>query len=166
MVTEAELSLLPKKPGVYLMRGAGGEVLYVGKARSLRNRVRSYFQASRPLDPRIQTMVNQIDRFEFIATDSEIEALALESNLIKEHRPKYNVKLRDDKQYPFLKITWEEEFPRLLIVRRVKRDGGRYFGPYTDSGALRDTLRLLRRLFPIRTCRREIGVARVDRPCL
>ena len=166
LVTEADLRLLPAKPGVYLMRGAQDEVLYVGKARSLRNRVRSYFQEARPLDPRIQLMVSQIARFEFITTASEVEALALESNLIKEHRPKYNVKLRDDKQYPLLKVTWEEEYPRLLIVRRIKDDGARYFGPYTDSGALRDTLRLLRKLFPLRSCKRRIGIDRVERPCL
>ncbi|MGE5528444.1 MAG: excinuclease ABC subunit UvrC [Patescibacteria group bacterium] len=165
-MTEADLRVLPAKPGVYLMRNAEGDVIYVGKARSLRSRVRSYFQDSRPLDPRIRLMVGQIDRFEFIATASEVEALALESNLIKEHRPRYNVKLRDDKQYPLLKVTWRDDFPELLIVRRAKDDGARYFGPYTDSGALRDTLRLLRRLFPIRGCRRRIGVDRVDRPCL
>ena len=155
LVTEADLRLLPAKPGVYLMRGAQDEVLYVGKARSLRNRVRSYFQEARPLDPRIQLMVSQIARFEFITTASEVEALALESNLIKEHHPKYNVKLRDDKQYPLLKVTWEEDYPQLLIVRRIKDDGARYFGPYTDSGALRDTLRLLRRLFPLRSCKTQ-----------
>ncbi len=166
MVTEADLRLLPAKPGVYLMRGVQDEVLYVGKARSLRNRVRSYFQEARPLDPRIQLMVSQIARFEFIITASEVEALALESNLIKEHHPKYNVKLRDDKQYPLLKVTWEEDYPQLLIVRRIKDDGARYFGPYTDSGALRDTLRLLRKLFPLRSCKRRIGIDRIDRPCL
>ena len=166
MVSEAELHLLPSKPGVYLMRDAKGEVLYIGKARSLRSRVRSYFQDPGPADPRLRSMINQIDRFEFIVTDSEVEALALEANLIKEHRPKYNVKLRDDKQYPLLKITWDEDYPQLLIVRRIKDDGARYFGPYTDSGALRDTLRLLRRLFPLRTCKRRIGVDRVARPCL
>ena len=165
-MTEADLRLLPAKPGVYLMRGAQDEVLYVGKARSLRNRVRSYFQEARPLDPRIQLMVSQIARFEFITTASEVEALALESNLIKEHHPKYNVKLRDDKQYPLLKVTWEEDYPQLLIVRRIKDDGARYFGPFTDSGALRDTLRLLRKLFPLRSCKRRIGIDRVDRPCL
>ena len=148
------------------MRDAKGEVLYIGKARSLRSRVRSYFQDPGPADPRLRSMINQIDRFEFIVTDSEVEALALEANLIKEHRPKYNVKLRDDKQYPLLKITWDEDYPQLLIVRRIKDDGARYFGPYTDSGALRDTLRLLRRLFPLRTCKRRIGVDRVARPCL
>lgn len=166
MVTEADLRLLPAKPGVYIMRGTRGEVLYVGKARSLRNRVRSYFQNARPLDPRIQLMVGQVDRFECITTSSEVEALALESNLIKEHHPKYNVKLRDDKQYPFIRVTWREEFPQLLVVRRVQNDGDRYFGPYTDASALRDTLRLLRRLFPIRSCKHQIGVEKVERPCL
>ncbi|MGQ9780570.1 MAG: excinuclease ABC subunit UvrC [Bacillota bacterium] len=166
MVNEAELRLLPSKPGVYLMRDAKGEVLYIGKARSLRNRVRSYFQESGPVDPRLRAMVGQIDRLEFIVTDSEVEALALEANLVKEHRPKYNVKLRDDKQYPLLKIAWNEDYPQLAVVRRIKDDGARYFGPYTDSGALRETIRLLRRLFPIRTCKYRIGVDRVARPCL
>ncbi|NLG83595.1 MAG: excinuclease ABC subunit UvrC [Firmicutes bacterium] len=166
MVGEAELRLLPAKPGVYLMRDAGGEVLYIGKARSLRHRVRSYFQESGPVDPRLRAMVGQIERLEFIVTDSEVEALALEANLVKEHRPKYNVKLRDDKQYPLLKITWNEEYPQLAVVRRIKDDGARYFGPYTDAGALRETIRLLRRLFPLRTCKHRIGVDRVARPCL
>ena len=166
MVTDADLRLLPAKPGVYIMRDGQGKVLYVGKARLLKNRVRSYFQEGRPLDPRIQAMVNQIDRFEFITTASEVEALALESNLIKEHHPRYNVRLRDDKQYPMLKVTWDEEYPRLLIVRRAKNDGARYFGPYTDNGAMRETLRLIRRLFPLRSCKRRIGIEHVERPCL
>lgn len=166
MVTKDELNMIPAKPGVYLMMNGDGKVIYVGKAVSLRNRVRSYFQSSSNLSPRIARMVEQVDRVDFITTSSEVEALALECNLIKEHKPKYNVRLRDDKQYPWLKITWQEKYPRVFIVRRPQKDGARYFGPYTDVGALREIFRLLRRVFPVRTCKKELKGDERGRPCL
>ncbi|HBR24337.1 MAG TPA: excinuclease ABC subunit C, partial [Firmicutes bacterium] len=131
MVTAEELKKIPAKPGVYLMKNVEGRIIYVGKALSLRNRVRQYFQASRNPGKRIESMIAQIEALEYIVTDSEVEALILENNLIKKHRPRYNVRLRDDKQYPFIRITLEEDYPRILIVRRAKKDGSRYFGPYT-----------------------------------
>lgn len=166
MVTEDDLKLLPDKPGVYLMKDASGKIIYVGKAVSLKNRVRSYFQASRNLSPRIRNMVKQIDRLEFITTNSELEALALECNFIKEEHPKYNIRLRDDKQYPWVKVTLAERFPQIYITRKLKRDGSKYYGPYTDVGAIRDTLRLLRRIFPLRSCRHDLDRERIERPCL
>ncbi len=166
MVTPDDLKILPDKPGVYLMRDASGKIIYVGKAISLKNRVRSYFQSSRNLSPRIQSMVKQVDRLEYIITNSEMEALALECNLIKEEHPKYNIRLRDDKQYPWVKITLAESFPQVYITRRVKRDGSKYYGPYTDVRALRDTFRLLRQIFPLRSCRKNLDEEKVPRPCL
>ena len=167
MALKEDLEAIPAKPGVYLMLNRDGKVLYVGKAASLRPRVRSYFQPSAALPPRIARMVEQVARVDFITTSSELEALALESNLIKEHRPKYNVKLRDDKQYPWLKVTVGEDFPRVYIVRRPQKDGSRYFGPYTDVGALREIFRLLRKVFPIRTCKRKPAWGeKPQRPCL
>lgn len=166
MVDPSFLRNLPKRPGVYMMMDARNNVIYVGKAISLRNRVRSYFQSSRNLDPRIARMVEQVDRIEVIATRTELEALALENNLIKEHRPKYNVRMRDDKQYPWIKITTNENFPRVQVVRRPAKDGARYFGPYTDSGAMREIIRLLRRVFPIRSCNHTFDGKPLDRPCL
>lgn len=167
MALKEDLEAIPAKPGVYLMLDRNDKVLYVGKAASLRSRVRSYFQPSAALSPRISRMVEQVARVDFITTSSEVEALALECNLIKEHRPKYNVKLRDDKQYPWLKVTVGEDFPRVYIVRRPQKDGSRYFGPYTDAGALRETFRLLRKVFPIRTCKRKIVWGdKPQRPCL
>lgn len=156
MALKDDLAAIPAKPGVYIMLDRDEKVLYVGKAASLRPRVRSYFQPSAALTPRLARMVEQVERVDFITTSSEVEALALECNLIKEHRPKYNVKLRDDKQYPWLKVTVGEDFPRVYIVRRPQKDGSRYFGPYTDAGALREIFRLLRKVFPIRTCKRKI----------
>lgn len=146
---EEKLRLLPDSPGVYIYRDSLGEPLYVGKAISLRNRVRSYFQRDR-LEARIRTMVEQVADFEYISTDTEVEALILENNLIKKYRPKYNVRLRDDKQYPYLKVTVKEEYPRVLIVRQITDDGSRYFGPYTQS--IYDTVKVLNRAFPYRTC--------------
>jgi len=159
---------LPDRPGVYVMKDSSGRVIYVGKASSLRNRVRSCFQSSAGLSKRIQVLIDRIADFEYIVTDSEVEALILENNLIKKHRPGFNVRLRDDKTYPFIKITLAEDFPRVIVTRRVEPDGSRYFGPYTDVGAMRETLRFLRRLFAIRSCSREISETkpRKMRPCL
>lgn len=164
---EEELKKLPAKPGVYLMHDKTDAIIYVGKAISLKNRVRQYFQASRNVTPKIERMISQIDHFEYIITDSEVEALVLESNLIKEHKPKYNTMLKDDKNYPYIKATVEEEYPRLLIAREQKRDKSRYFGPFTSAGAAKDTLELAHKIYKIRTCRRvlprDIGK---ERPCL
>lgn len=166
MVTAEDLKLLPDRPGVYLMKDINGKIIYVGKAVSLKNRVRSYFQASRNLSPKTQSMVKQVDRFEYIAVNTEVEALALECNFIKEERPKYNIRLRDDKQYPWVKVTWYEDFPQVYITRKVKQDGSRYYGPYTEVIAIRETLRLLRRIFPLRSCRFDFEKERPERPCL
>ncbi len=162
----SKLQHLPARPGVYLFKDAAGEVIYVGKAASLRSRVRSYFQASRPADPKLQALVAEVADLDYIVTASEVEALILESNLIKRHRPWFNVKLRDDKAYPYLKVTMDERFPRVLVVRRIKDDGARYFGPYTNSGAVRETLRFLRKLFPIRTCDLDLNGNKKYRLCL
>ena len=164
---EEELKKLPARPGVYLMHDASGEVIYVGKAVSLKNRVRQYFQSSRNKTAKILRMVEHIDWFEYIVTDSETEALVLECNLIKEYRPRYNTMLVDDKGYPFIRVTVEEQFPRVLMTREMKKNKSRYFGPYTSALAVRDTLELLQKLYPTRTCRRvlprDIGK---ERPCL
>ena len=164
---EEELKKLPAKPGVYLMHNAKDEIIYVGKAISLKNRVRQYFQSSRNLTPKIVQMVSHIARFEYIITDSELEALVLECNLIKEYRPKYNTMLTDDKTYPYIKVTMGEAYPRLLFSRLMKKDKSRYFGPYTSAGAVKDTIELLRKIYRIRSCHRnlprDIGVGR---PCL
>lgn len=157
-----KLSTLPDRPGVYLMKDEQGKIIYVGKAINLKNRVRSYFQSSRNHSPKVKSMVARIADLETVITASEIEALILECNLIKKHRPRYNISLRDDKSFPYIKVTVNEDFPRLFPTRRVQKDGARYFGPYTDSGAMHETIRLLRRLFPIRTCRSMD----VPRPCL
>ena len=159
------LDSLPTRPGVYLIKGDAGEVLYVGKAVNLQSRVRSYFHASAAHLPRVQHLVGSMADLEFIVTDSELEALILECNLIKKHRPRYNVKLKDDKRYPYIKVTWQEDFPRVQVVRRMKRDGARYFGPYTSSKAMRQTLELIRRIFPYITCNRKI-TGTDDRACL
>lgn len=164
---EEELKKLPAKPGVYIMHDKSDAIIYVGKAVSLKNRVRQYFQSSRNLTPKISQMVAHIDHFEYIVVDSEIEALVLECNLIKEHRPKYNTMLKDDKEYPYIKVTINETFPRVLIARKQKKDGAKYFGPYPNGSAVKDSLELLRKLYYIRTCNRnlpkEIGL---ERPCL
>lgn len=165
-MNEEELRLIPTTPGVYMMKNEADQILYVGKANSLRHRVRSYFQPAKIHPPRIARMVEQVVKVDFITTASELEALALECNLIKEHRPKYNVRLRDDKQYPWLKVTWQEPFPRVYIVRRPQRDGARYYGPFTEAGALREILRLLRKIFPIRSCKRNLNPEERRRPCL
>jgi excinuclease ABC subunit C len=159
------LDALPAKPGVYLMKDKEGTILYVGKAVSLRARVRSYFHASAGHSPKVQRLVANIGDFDFIVTASELEALILESNLIKQHKPKYNVRLKDDKRYPYIKITWQEDFPRVLIVRRMERDGARYFGPFTAAWAVQQTLHTLRRAFPYLTCNRTI-TGLDERACL
>jgi excinuclease ABC subunit C len=148
------------------MKDADGNIIYVGKAISLKNRVRSYFQSSRNLSLRIRSMVEQVERFEYITTNSEVEALVLECNLIKEEHPKYNIRLRDDKQYPWVKVTVKESFPQVFITRKVRRDGSKYYGPYTNVRALKETFRLLRRIFPLRSCRHNFDRERIERPCL
>ena len=164
---QEELKKLPGKPGVYLMHDERDAIIYVGKAISLKNRVRQYFQSSRNKGAKIEQMVTHISRFEYIVTDSELEALVLECNLIKEHRPKYNTMLMDDKSYPFIKVTVNEPFPRVMLARQMKKDKNRYFGPYTSAGAVKDTIELIRKLYHIRSCNRslpkDIGK---ERPCL
>jgi excinuclease ABC subunit C len=162
---QEKLDALPTKPGVYLMKDAKGTILYVGKAVNLRARVRSYFHASAGQSPKIQRLVAGIDDIDFIVTASELEALILESNLIKRHKPKYNVRLKDDKRYPYIKVTWQEDFPRVLIVRRMERDGARYYGPFTAAWAVQQTLHTLRRVFPYLTCSRTI-TGKDERACL
>ena len=157
----AQVALLPEKPGVYLMRDAAGKIIYVGKAVNLKNRVRSYFQ-QRGLSPKTEALVARIQTFETIVTASEMEALILECNLIKKHHPRYNISLRDDKSYPFIKVTWNEEYPRVYATRRVEKDGAKYYGPYASAGAMHETLALLKRLFPLRSCRSMDS----RRPCL
>lgn len=166
MVTPEDLKMLPDRPGVYLMKDVNGKIIYVGKAISLKNRVRSYFQASRNLSLRIQNMVSLVDRVEYITTDSEMEALVLECNLIKEEHPKYNIRLRDDKQYPWVKITLAESFPQVYITRKMKKDGSKYYGPYTNVSSLRETFRLIRQIFPLRSCRHDLDREKIERPCL
>ncbi|MCI8825370.1 MAG: excinuclease ABC subunit UvrC [Lachnospiraceae bacterium] len=176
---EEELKKLPSSPGVYLMHDASEEIIYIGKAISLKNRVRQYFQSSRKRTPKIEQMVSHISYFEYIVTDSELEALILECNLIKEHRPKYNTMLKDDKTYPYIKVTTGEDYPRILIARQMKKDKSKYFGPYVNGGAVKSTIELLRRIYRIRTCNRslpkEIGNGRAclnyhikqcDAPCM
>ena len=162
-----ELKKLPECPGVYLMHDKKDEIIYVGKAIRLKRRVSSYFRKIPNRSPKIEKMISLIDYFEYIVTDSELEALVLENNLIKEHRPKYNTMLKDDKSYPFMKVTVQEDFPRVLFARQMKRDGAKYFGPYTSSAAVKDTIELVKKLYGIRTCNKslpkEIGVGR---PCL
>lgn len=164
---EEELKKLPGKPGVYLMHDEKDNIIYVGKAISLKNRVRQYFQSSRNKGAKIEQMVSHIRRFEYIVTDSELEALVLECNLIKEHRPKYNTMLMDDKGYPFIKVTVDEEFPRVLLARRVQKDKAKYFGPYTSAGAVKDTIELITKLYGIRNCNRKLpkDIGK-ERPCL
>lgn len=164
---QEELKKLPQKPGVYIMHDADDTIIYVGKAISLRNRVRQYFRPSHNEGIRKDQMVKQIARFEYIITDSELEALILECNLIKEHRPKYNTMLRDDKSYPYIRVTLGEAFPRVLFSRQMKKDKSRYFGPYTSAGAVKDTIELLRKIYQLRTCNRSLPKdTGKDRPCL
>src|SRR5438105_14868403 len=165
MTLEEKLARLPDRPGVYLYKDAKAAVVYVGKAASLRSRVRSYFQEGRPRDPKTEALVRQIRDLEYIVTDNELEAMMLEANLVRKHRPRYNIILRDDKHYPFLKLTTTEDFPRLVVARRVQKDGAAYYGPFYPATAMRETLRLTRQLFPLRTCRIKID-GTLERPCL
>lgn len=162
------LKKLPAQPGVYLMKDKFDNIIYVGKAVSLKNRVRQYFQSSKNHPSKVKSMVKNIYKFEYIITDSELEALILECNLIKQYRPKYNVLLRDDKTYPYIKVTTNEDFPRVLKVRRVLKDKARYFGPYTNTTAVNDTLEIIRNTYPIRTCNIDIekAIRNNVRPCL
>src|SRR5918995_809955 len=164
----AILRQLPTSPGVYLMKGPDGRVLYVGKADNLRNRVRSYFGSKAGMDSRIVHMTQEVEDVDYIVTDTVSEAYLLESNLIKEHRPRFNIRLRDDKSYPFVKITLGEDFPRIVRTRRLVRDGSRYFGPYASASSVDETLKLLRKIFPFRTCNLDIpeGKQVLERPCL
>ncbi|HIX98739.1 MULTISPECIES: excinuclease ABC subunit UvrC [Clostridia] len=164
---QEELKKLPGKPGVYLMHDEKDEIIYVGKAISLKNRVRQYFQSSRGKSVKIEQMVTHITRFEYIVTDSELEALVLECNLIKEHRPKYNTMLMDDKAYPFIKVSVDEPFPRIMMARRMVKDKAKYFGPYTSAGAVKDTIELIRKLYKVRSCNRRLPRdTGKERPCL
>src|SRR3954471_13934057 len=160
-----KLKNIPAGPGVYLYKEASGQTIYVGKAKSLRNRVRTYFQLSADLDVRKDQMMDAIEDVEFIMTDTEGEALALENNLIKQHKPKYNILLRDDKTYPYIKLTINEPYPRTMITRRVRKDGALYFGPFFPAGLARKTLKLIERYFLIRNCNIHIDGNR-PRPCL
>jgi excinuclease ABC subunit C len=164
----AILRQLPTSPGVYLMKSADGRVLYVGKADSLRNRVRSYFGSKAGLDGRIMRMTQEVADIDYVVTDTVSEAFILEGNLIKEHRPRFNIRLRDDKSYPFVQITLAEDFPRIVRTRKLRRDGSRYFGPYASASSVDETLKLLRKIFPFRTCNLDIpeGKRVLERPCL
>lgn len=164
---EEKLKNLPDKPGVYIMKNEDNHIIYVGKAINLKNRVRQYFQASRNQPAKVYAMVENIRDFEYIITVNELEALILECNLIKKHRPRYNVMLKDDKHYPYIKVTVNESFPRVLKVREIKKDGAKYFGPYTDGKAVNQTIEMIERIFPIRSCSKNIEkTAGKERPCL
>ena len=162
---QENLKMLPDSPGVYMHKDKLGQVIYVGKAISLKNRVRQYFQSSRYMDPKVRSMVSQIEEFEYITTGSEMEALILECNLIKKYTPKYNVLLRDDKTYPYIKITWDEDYPRVIKTRSVKRDGGRYYGPYSDAGAVNQIVDLLNNVYALKKCSAKV-FPKGFRPCL
>ncbi|KGG80684.1 excinuclease ABC subunit C [Caloranaerobacter azorensis H53214] len=164
---DEELKKLPDKPGVYLMKGENGQIIYVGKAVNLKKRVRQYFQASSSKVPKVKAMVKSIAEFEYIITDNEIEALILECNLIKKHKPKYNILLRDDKQYPYIKVTTNEKYPRVIKVRKIEKDKAKYFGPYTSASAVNDTLEIIRNIYPLRNCRKNLdSIKKKERPCL
>ncbi|MTK11038.1 MAG: excinuclease ABC subunit UvrC [Clostridiaceae bacterium] len=164
---EYQLKVLPDKPGVYLMKNSLGEIIYVGKAKVLKNRVRQYFQSSKNHSEKVKAMVKNIAEFEYIVTDSEMEALILECNLIKKYRPRYNILLKDDKHYPFIKVTTNEDFPRVFITRMLAKDGAKYFGPYTDVSAVYETIELLKKIFPVRSCKKSIKEdGEKTRPCL
>ncbi|KPU26963.1 excinuclease ABC subunit C [Caloranaerobacter sp. TR13] len=164
---DEELKKLPDKPGVYLMKNENGQIIYVGKAVNLKKRVRQYFQASSSKTPKVKAMVKSIAEFEYIITDNELEALILECNLIKKHKPKYNILLRDDKQYPYIKVTTNEKFPRVIKVRKIEKDKAKYFGPYTSTSAVNDTLEIIRNIYPLRSCRKNLdNIKKKERPCL
>jgi len=160
---QERLKNVPLQPGVYLFKDDKGQVIYVGKAKRLRNRLRSYFQSPQRLEPKVRALMNRVKDFDYIVTETEVDALVLENNLIKAYKPRYNIQLRDDKTYPYLKISWEEDFPRISITREKRNASSRYFGPYPNVTVLRDNLKLLRRIFPLRTCK-HMPVNR--RPCL
>jgi len=164
---QEELKKLPAKPGVYIMKNDLGEIIYIGKAISLKNRVRQYFQSNKNHSPKVISMVSHIAEFEYIVVDNELEALILECNLIKEHSPKYNIRLKDDKMYPYVKVTVNEDFPRVFMVRRVLKDGAKYYGPITDGYAVKETIELINRMWPLRKCRKNLprDIGR-ERPCL
>ena len=162
---QQKLENLPAAPGVYLYRDTAGKIIYIGKALSLRQRVRSYFQESRPLDPKTERLVAEVADLEYIITDSEVEALILESTLVKKHQPRYNVNLKDDKSFPYLKLTVNEPFPRIFITRRIRRDGALYFGPFLPASYARQTIKLVNKYFKLRTCNLEID-GTLPRPCL
>ncbi|MGI6344997.1 MAG: excinuclease ABC subunit UvrC [Bacillota bacterium] len=161
-----QLALLPDQPGVYLFKDKHGRIIYVGKAVSLRHRVRSYFQPGAKHTVKVRALVEKVSDLETIITDNEVEALILESNLIKQHQPWYNIRIKDDKHYPYLKLTMQETFPRLLVARRIQKDGAKYFGPYPSANSMRQTLKLIRRLFPLRTCKQPLDGEKRGRPCL
>jgi excinuclease ABC subunit C len=164
---QEELKKLPDKPGVYIMKDINREIIYIGKAVVLKNRVRQYFQSLSNQTPKVQAMVPKIKEFEYIVTDSELEALILECNLIKKYRPKFNIMLKDDKTYPYIKVTMNEEFPRILMTRKVEKDGAKYFGPYTSGFAVKNTIDLIKKLFPIKSCNKEFSnTTKKQRPCL
>ena len=164
---KAQLKILPDKPGVYLMKNSLGEIIYVGKAKILKNRVRQYFQNSKNHSEKVKAMVKNIAEFEYIVTDTEMEALILECNLIKKYSPKYNISLKDDKFYPFIKITTNEDFPRVFITRNFAKDGNKYYGPYPNAGAVHETINLIRKIFPLRTCKKNIVEGEnLTKPCL
>lgn len=173
-IIEEKLSLLPNSPGVYIMKDSAGDIIYVGKAVVLKNRVSQYFQNSKSHSVKVRAMVARIADFDIIMVGTEVEALILECKLIKKYRPKYNISLKDDKMYPYLKVTTKEDFPRVFITRKLVKDGSRYFGPYTDAGALKDCLKLLKRMFPLRSCRTiregqsclEYHIKRCLAPCI
>jgi excinuclease ABC subunit C len=146
------LKNLPDHSGVYIMKNDENQIIYIGKAVSLKNRVRQYFQNSRNHSEKVRAMVSHISEFEYILTDTELEALILECNLIKKHRPKYNILLKDDKHYPYIKITMNEEYPRIIVTRRILKDGAKYFGPYSDSSAVNETIQIVKKLYPLRSC--------------
>ncbi|MFW6089875.1 MAG: excinuclease ABC subunit UvrC, partial [Gemmatimonadota bacterium] len=162
----ATVAELPRRPGVYLFRDEAGELIYVGKAKSLRERVRSYFRAEARRDPRLRRLIGDIAAVETILAGSEAEALLLESTLIREHTPRYNLQLRDDKSYPYVKVTVQEAFPRVLVTRKLERDGSRYFGPFTDVKAMRRALRVIKSTFTVRSCDWPLPERGPDRPCL
>ena len=164
---QEELKKLPDKPGVYIMKDVNGEIIYIGKAIVLKNRVRQYFHSLSNQTPKVQAMVSRIRKFEYIVTDTELEALILECNLIKKYRPKFNIMLKDDKSYPYIKVTMNEDFPRILMTRKVEKDGAKYFGPYTSGFAVKDTIDLIKKLFPIKSCNKVFtNTSKKQRPCL
>ena len=162
---ETILKNLPLKPGCYLMKDKNGRIIYIGKAKRLRQRVRSYFTESGPQDAKTRTMRSLVDDIEFIVAESEVQALILEENLIKRHKPKFNILLKDDKRYPYIRVTWQDPFPKVETTRRLKKDGNRYFGPYAAMWAVQNTLRVLRKAFPYLTCDRDID-GKDERACL